>query len=188
MTSERRIKANRENAQASTGPKSVPGRIHAARNALSYGLTRPVCSDPCLSEEVERLAHEISGADANAQLRELAHRVAEAQIDVRRVRYARHQLLSRALSDPHYDPRARVSKKLVVTRTHWSATDIPLPHPVDVVTSTLGGTQNFAAILAQESERLLALDRYERRALSRRKCAIQAYDEARRRAVKNCSG
>jgi hypothetical protein len=58
------------------------------------------------------LAREIAGPDAAAEIEELARRVAEAQIDVRRVRYARYQLLSGALNDPYYksptDTRAKV--------------------------------------------------------------------------------
>jgi hypothetical protein len=111
VTSDRKIKANRANARASTGPKTARGRARAARNALRHGLSLPVCSDPALSEEVEALAREIAGTDANAEIRELARQVAEAQIDLRRVRYARHQLLSHALSDPYYDSRANVRRK-----------------------------------------------------------------------------
>jgi hypothetical protein len=47
------------------------------------------------------------------------------------------------------------------------------------VTSTPEGPQKFAAILSQEAKQLLAIDRYERRALIRRKSAIRAPDEAR---------
>jgi hypothetical protein len=97
LTSDRKIKANRANARASTGPRTGRGRASAARNALRHGLSLPVCSDPALSEEVEVLAREIAGPDANARVQGLARRVAEAQIDLRRVRYARHQLLSNAL-------------------------------------------------------------------------------------------
>jgi hypothetical protein len=46
---------------------------------------------------------DVAGPNANARLQELARRVAEAHIDLRRVRDARHQLLSNALSDPYYD-------------------------------------------------------------------------------------
>jgi ABC transporter substrate binding protein len=108
LTSNRKIKANRANARASTGPKTARGRARAARNAFRHGLSLPVCSDPFLSEEVEALAREIAGPEANARIQELARRVAEAQIDLRRVRHARHQLLSNALNNPYYDSRANL--------------------------------------------------------------------------------
>jgi hypothetical protein len=72
-----------------------------AASGLSF-LAGAVRGKNALSEEVETLARAIAGPDANAQLQELAHRVPEAQIDLRRVRYARHQLLSNALSDPSH--------------------------------------------------------------------------------------
>lgn len=111
-TSERKIRANRANARASTGPKTAQGRTRSARNALRHALSLPVYSDPGMSEAVEALARENAGTDANAELQELARRVAEAQIDLRRVRCARHQLLSKALSNPYYDTRANVREKL----------------------------------------------------------------------------
>jgi hypothetical protein len=83
--------------------KTAQGRARAARNRFRHGLTLPVCSDPALSEEVEELAREIAGPDANPKILELAIRIAEAQIDLRRVRYARHQLLSSVLRDPYYE-------------------------------------------------------------------------------------
>jgi hypothetical protein len=49
------------------------------------------------------------------------------------------------------------------------------------LTSTPQGPDKFAIILLQEAKQLHATDRYERRALSRRKFAIRAFDAARRR-------
>jgi len=88
----------REMRQASTGPKSAHGRApRGEKTRFAHALSLPVCSNPALSEEVETLACEIAGPDANAETQDLARQVAEAQIDLRRVRYARHKLLSDAL-------------------------------------------------------------------------------------------
>jgi DNA repair ATPase RecN len=164
-TSEK-IRANRANARASTGPKTAQGRTRSARNALRHALSLPVYSDLVLCEEVEALAREIAGTDANAEMQELAHRVAEAQIDLRRVRDARHQLLSRALSNPYYEVRGNVREKRAFLR--------------HLLRKYPEGPHKLATIVSQEVQRLSALDRYERRALSRRRFAIRAFDLARR--------
>ena len=51
------------------------------------------------------------------------------------------------------------------------------------LTSTPQGPDKFATIFSQEAKRLLAMDRYERLALFRRKIAILAFDEARRASM-----
>jgi hypothetical protein len=113
---DRKIRSNRENARASTGPKTAQGRARAARNALRYGLSLPVCSDPALSAEVEALAREIVGTNTSPEIHALAHRIADAEINLRRVRQARHQLLTRALNHPRFDSRANVRKKVGILR------------------------------------------------------------------------
>jgi hypothetical protein len=185
LTSDRKLKANRGNARASTGPKTAHGRARAARNALRHGLSLPTCSNPALSEEVEALAREIAGRDATLEILELARRVAEAQIDLRRVRYARHDFLSDSLSNQHYDSSARTRMKLKVIRglLDDSAPAMSIERLAKFLTSTPEGPHKLALILSQEAKQLLAMDRYERRALSRRKFAIRAFDDARKQAA-----
>jgi hypothetical protein len=158
LTSARKIKANRANARASTGPKTAPGRARAARNALRHGLTLPVYADPASFKDVEALAREIAGTDGDAEIQDLAHRVAEAQIDLRRVRYARHRLLTQALSNPHDDSHENGRQKAAVLGSllRRNAPDIPLAALVKYVVSLPEGPQKFAIILSQETKRLLA--------------------------------
>ena len=130
MSDTARARASRRNARKSKGPKTADGKRRAAARARRHGLSLPVLLDPALAREVEVLARHIAGADSDPRRYELACRVAEAQVDVMRVRQGRLPLLEAVTTDPH--------------------------------------------ALA----RLVRMDRYERRALSRRKFAIRAFAAA----------
>jgi hypothetical protein len=188
MTSAAKLKINQANARGSTGPKSVLGRRQSAQNAFRHGLARPLKSDPALIAKVEALAREIAGTGVSAELDELACRVAEAQIDLCRVREARHRLLSHHLGDPYYESRAATRAKVPVLYRLISASAGDLPDGLEQwLTSTPQGPHKMAAVLIEEARQLAALDRYERRALSRRKFAIRALDDARRQVAQQVS-
>src|SRR5262245_22949453 len=53
MTSEARIKANRENAKKSTGPRSEVGKQKSSQNALKHGLAAVTLVPPEAPGEVE---------------------------------------------------------------------------------------------------------------------------------------
>ena len=100
-------------------------------------------SDVALAPLAEAMAQKIAGPDANAQTLEIARQIAEAQLDLNRVRNRRGHLMAGLLAEPD--------------RRIWHARSHEL------------------RLMAQ----LAALDRYEGRALSRRKFGIRKFDLAR---------
>ena len=76
--SSRQILANRANAKASTGPKTVQGKARVAQNARRHGLALSVMADTAHSAAVETLAHEVVGADSRPDILHLARRVARS--------------------------------------------------------------------------------------------------------------
>ena len=149
MTSERKAHANRANAQRSTGPKTPRGKARAAGNARRLGLSLSVLADPVLSDQVAAITRAIAGKASDRNRFELARRIAEAQIDLQRLRQARHQFFADRLQGHPKSPKKASG---------------PLdPH-------------EFATILVKDFKELTAIDRYERRAWSRRRFAIRALD------------
>ena len=78
------------------GPKTERGRRHSSRNALRHGLSTPIECDPHYSTLIDPLAHEILGGDVNPANLSRARKVAQALLEVDRLRRfaapASHQL------------------------------------------------------------------------------------------------
>jgi len=123
-----------------------------------------------LSEEVAPLARDIAGAGATPEILELARRIAESQIDLRRVRSARHDLLAGALCDPDYGSPAaeRKNAKLAIEADKLKAQLASSPHLTPLISSLLTrlesslqsspeGPQKFVTILADMTRQLAAM-------------------------------
>lgn len=181
------IAANRANAQKSTGPKSLSGKKSVARNSLRHGLTVSVWADPSHSEQAEKLAVLIAGEGAEASRLALARRIAEAQIDLNRVRAARFRLLARGINNPDYRSardeshavKLIISALKVLDRKPAGDIDSAVAARIDSLIRPLDATERTAAVIGNLARQLTRLGRYETRALSRRKTAIKAFDAAR---------
>ena len=162
MPSERKIAANRGNARKSTGPRSARGKAHTAQNALRHGLASTAFLERSASSEVERMAKAIAGDSALTLEYEQALIIAESDFILRKVRTARlaemeRMLLAMPPSDPTISepPQRRESR------------------PQGMVETRAKPQANIEAI-SLAIPRILKLDRYERRALSRRRRAARA--------------
>ena len=158
MTSALKIAANRRNAKNSTGPRTRRGKSRASRNSVRHGLERVNFGVAGLSKKVERLAKVICKDDPDPFRYEQAVVIAESQIRLARVRAARISALEGA--------RSSVSGLEVPTGDGEGA----------LMRGVIRKSANSAANARRVMPELLSLERYERRALSRRKRAIRRFD------------
>jgi hypothetical protein len=180
MSLSARVLANRRNARRSTGPRSSEGKSRVAKNALRHGLAIPVTIDPAHADAAERLARIISGHDVDPVRLEGARRVAEAQIDLLRVRRARVALLNDSKARVMLPTKREVKRELKLLPKD----EISIDRKMDEFAYLMNGlSRSGDQVSLEEGFEVLAvelarLDRYERRALSRRKFAIRDFDAA----------
>lgn len=184
MTSAARIAANRRNALLSTGPRSPEGRDRTRSNALKHGLATSIWADPVLSAQTRMLAGTFAAGSVDGEVIDAAERAAEAAVEALRVRTARTQLMSRAFAA---SPSARSPMDYVPDRllARW------LLRGRNAKRSRLADKIGWIQIDATEQEKdralqdervsalmriepqLARLERYERRALSKRNSALR---------------
>ena len=89
-----RVRANRLNAKRSTGPRTRSGKARVSQNAFKHGLSIPAAVLSAYAPEIEKYLSELVDDTASDAVKLEAAAFAQAQVDVDRVRMARHLLLA----------------------------------------------------------------------------------------------
>jgi hypothetical protein len=170
MTSDRQIVSNRSNGRRSRGPRTAAGKASSSRNALRHGLAASVLDKPAMCAEVERLARAIAGNDADNFRLERARIIAEAQVDLVRIQDAKVTLMnSHTVGAMSADPRHDA------TRNPQGAAANLEPQSYDASGETRFAPKFVMAPTIEGLRQLARLERYENRAISRRKQAMCAF-------------
>jgi hypothetical protein len=184
MASERQIAANRSNARKSTGPRSSGGRKRASRNAYRHGLTLSVSSTAAFAKQLDKLVHKIAGDIEDGIVLERARAVAQAELDLARVRQAKVALIERASAFGALDPPqvlGSVTRIIRLLNTLDPGRFI-IPKPIDAsATMPPHEPVRSAEAVRRVLPELRKLDRYERRAAVQRDRAV--FDLAGRRKL-----
>ena len=173
MASQRQIAANRRNARKSTGPRSGAGRKRASRNAYRHGLTLNITS-AAFAKQLDKLVREIAGDSKDAIVLERARAIAQAELDLARVRRAKVALIERASAFGELDPPQLTVTQMIRLLNAFDRSRLIVPKPIDAsATMPSQEAERSAEAVRRVLPELRKLDRYERRAAAQRDRAVR---------------
>ena len=94
MATEKQIRANRENAKKSTGPKTAAGRARSSRNALRHGLSLPLAPNTEMAAKADLIRKSLVSEQGKPTRVVAAIEFAQAQLDLLRIRAVRGQMMA----------------------------------------------------------------------------------------------
>jgi hypothetical protein len=174
MASERQIAANRRNARKSTGPHSGAGRKRASRNAYRHGLTLNIASSAAFAKQLDKLVRKIAGDTKDAITLERAREIAQAELELARVRRAKLALIERARAFGELDPpQLTVTQMIRILKAFDRGGRLIVAKPIDALaTMPSQEPDRSAEAIRRVVPELRKLDRYERRAAAQRERAV----------------
>jgi hypothetical protein len=168
MSSEKQIEANRRNAQKSKGPRTAAGKARASCNSRKHALSTISRNNPLFAPRIESIARAICLERINSGLWEQALIIGECATVLGCVQAERIALIEQLLGGT----TARKSDAEGAGRAELEASQCN-PAPLRDELDAMG-------LAARDLNRL---ERYERRALSRRKRAIETFMAINHHAV-----
>jgi hypothetical protein len=202
MTSEKKIAANRNNARKSCGPRSAAGKRRVARNAWRHGLAAITPANTGRRRDIERMARAMCGDDADPLLFEQAVAIVESQIVLLCVRAEKVAVIER-LRDAATLPLAIGDNRLALAKAKMQSLELAwdvlerlrarvsslpeeqrakLEREYEAESDLPAAQKPIRAKRRDEIEAmceaipdLARLDRYERRAWSRRRRAFSNF-------------
>jgi hypothetical protein len=191
VATERQIAANRANASKSTGPRSAAGKKRASGNSFRHGLSLRY-SDAEITRQLDIRARQIVGETNDNATLELARTVAEAELDIARVRQIKLTLIGQAsateglqpVSGGTSDPQTYASAKhfrssmadarWLVQMEKWIDGQRTRRRPKAILFDSDDASQRAVEAAQPVLQELVKLMRYECRAVARRDRAIKA--------------
>jgi len=182
MATEKQIAANRANAVKSTGPRSAAGKKRVSRNAFAHGLTIKY-SSPELTRQLDERARQIASDTNDEYDLEAARTVAEAELELARVRRIKVGLIERVsvmggFVPPKHFSSQKQERAWFRANLKWIKGSQPKPlnpvwiNPTDTMPSTEPERRTEA--VRRALSKLTKLWRYERRAVARMNRGIKA--------------
>jgi hypothetical protein len=195
MSSQAQVAANRANGRKGRGPRSAAGRTRASRNALRHGLAAISRHNPAYFPEIGRMASAYCEGDTDPLLFEQALIIAESDIILICLGAERLAAIER-MRDPDAIPFSDSKASLARARARFAQAKRAYAQLVKAKQAKAGSTSDTgkASISAQKNKGphppaqrdecdamcraapdLTRLERYERRAASRRNRAIREF-------------
>lgn len=183
MASAKQIAANKRNAARSTGPRSSSGKKRVSRNAYRHGLSQSVTSLRELQEELDERALELAQGSRDPLTLENARRVAEAELDVWRARWAKTGFIARTFVFGRVDlPPFTTPRMIRWLKAFERGIELPFTDAMEHVPPMPDeASHRTAEAIRRALPELLKMDRYERRAAGRRDRAVRELCRTRAR-------